>query len=334
MSKQYNVAIVGATGAVGNEFLKVLEQQEFPVKNIKLLASRRSDGIEIEFRNIKYKVEVLGNNSFDGIDVALFSAGSSVSNEFAPIAVNAGAVVIDNSSAFRMDENVPLVVPEVNIREAKNHSGIISNPNCSTIQLVVALKPIYELSPIKRIIVTTFQSVSGTGKRAINELITQTRDVLDKRPVIKEVYPHQIAFNIIPQIDKFEDNHYTLEEMKMVRETQKIFDDSEIQITATTVRVPVIRGHCESVYVETENMLDIGQIRNSLANAEGIDVLDDVEKNIYPTPIDMEGKNNCSVGRIRKDLFNPNGINLWIVADNLLKGAALNAVQVARYVLS
>lgn len=333
MSKNFNIAIVGATGVVGNEFLKVLEEQKFPVKNIIMLASQRSAGIEIEFRSKKYKVEVLDDNSFAGIDLALFSAGSYVSKEFAPTAVKAGAIVIDNSNAFRMDKGVPLIVPEINIQVAKTHKGIISNPNCSTIQMVAALYPIYNLSKIKRIIVTTFQSVSGTGKRAVNELIMQTKAVLNKKPIIKEIYPHQIAFNVIPQIDKFEDNLYTVEEMKIVRETQKIFNDHNIQITATTVRVPVIRGHSESVYVETENKLNISLVRNALENAEGIEVLDDVNKSIYPTPVEIEGKNKCYVGRIRKDLYNPHGINLWIVADNLLKGAALNAVQIAKHIL-
>lgn len=327
-----NVAIVGATGAVGQEFLNVLAKRNFPLKSLRPLASERSAGKVVSINGDNLPIEVLSENSFNGIDLALFSAGSDVSKRFAPIAVNAGALVVDNSSAFRMVEDVPLIVPEVNGDAARNNKGIIANPNCSTIQMVVALKPIYNLSRIKRIIVSTYQSVSGTGQKAINELMEQTKSIVNGKTAKIDVYPYQIAFNVIPQIDVATESGFTKEEIKMIDETRKILDDKDISIGATAVRVPVMRGHSESIYVETEKELDIINIRSAFASAEGLLLEDNIFESIYPTPLGIEGKDLCYVGRLRKDLTEKNGIHLWVVADNLLKGAALNAVQIAELV--
>jgi len=327
--ENYVVAVVGATGAVGNEMVTTLEERDFPVESLRLFASERSEGKNLGFKNTEISVEVLKENSFEGIDIALFSAGAERSKIWVPIAVRSGCVVIDNSSQWRMDPEVPLVVPEVNPDALKWHKGIIANPNCSTIQMVVVLKPIHDVSRIKRVIVTTFQSVSGTGQNAIDELLQQTRDLLNFKEIKCNVYPHQIAFNVLPHIDKFLENGYTKEEMKMVNETRKIIGDDSIRVTATTVRVPVFRGHSESVNIETEKKLTANEVRAILSRAPGVIVFDAPDKNVYPFPINVAGRDETYVGRIREDESIEKGINLWIVSDNLRKGAALNAVQIA-----
>lgn len=314
---------------VGREIVKILEQRDFPISQITLLASERSKGLEIRFRGDSVPVEVLNSGSFKGVDIALFSAGAEISRHFAPIAAGQGAVVIDNSSAFRMEPDVPLVVPEVNPGEAFKHKGIIANPNCSTIQMVVVLAPLHREAHIERVVVTTFQSVSGTGKGAVEELERQVRQIQAERPVTCEVYPHQIAFNVLPHIDIFLDNGYTKEEMKMVNETRKILGEPEMRITATTVRVPVFIGHSESVTVEFSRSITADEAREILVGAPGVEVIDNPERNLYPLPIYCAGKDPCFVGRIREDLSVPKSLNLWIVADNLRKGAALNAIQIA-----
>ena len=325
----YTVAVVGATGAVGTEMIQVLEERDFPVGELVPMASARSEGNEVMFRGQTLPVKVLEHNSFEGVDVALFSAGAGVSKEFGPMAVKAGAVVVDNSSAWRMDPSVPLVVPEVNVHALSGHQGLIANPNCSTIQMVVALKPLHDAVQIKRIIVTTFQSVSGTGKDAMEELIDQSRQLLSFGEAKVSVYPHQIAFNCLPHIDDFLPNGYTKEEMKMVNETRKILGESSLPITSTTVRVPVFICHAESVNIETEQKLSANDARAILSAAPGIQVYDDPSRNLYPLPIDVAGTDAVFVGRVREDESVTHGLNLWIVADNLRKGAALNAVQIA-----
>lgn len=331
--KQYNVAIVGATGAVGEEMRLVLEQRDFPVAGLKLLASERSAGRRMKFKNIDIEVEELKEDSFEGVDIAFFSAGGAISRQFAPIAVRSGAKVIDNSSAFRMDKNVPLVVPEVNSEDVKWHKGIIANPNCSTIQMVVVLKPLYDRSRIKRIVAATYQSVSGTGRKAMEELLAQSRAVLAQESPKMEVYPYQIAFNLLPQIDAFLANAYTKEEMKMVNETRKIMHDEQIGVTATCIRVPVLISHAEVVNIETEEKITAEEARAILAQAPGVEVIDDPDNRLYPLPIEAAGTDACYVGRIREDESIANGLNLWIVSDNLRKGAALNAVQIAELLL-
>jgi aspartate-semialdehyde dehydrogenase len=326
---RYVVAVVGATGAVGNEMIETLEARDFPVEQLRLFASERSKGKTLPYKGNDISVETIDDECFKGIDIALFSAGGDRSKKWAPVAAKSGCVVVDNSSAWRMDPEVPLVVPEVNPEDIKKHKGIIANPNCSTIQMVVVLKPIHDAARIKRVVVTTFQSVSGTGKKAMDELVEQTKDILSfKEPTIA-VYPHQIAFNILPHIDSFLENGYTKEEMKMVNETNKIMGDDSIRVTATTVRVPVLRCHSESLNIETERKLTANEARATLAGAPGVVVFDAPEKNVYPMPVDVTGKDETYVGRVREDESVENGINLWIVADNLLKGAALNAVQIA-----
>jgi aspartate-semialdehyde dehydrogenase len=329
----YHVAVVGATGAVGTMMIKVLEERNFPVKSIKLLASSRSAGKKLKFKDTEVTVEELKESSFSGVEIALFSAGASVSRAFAPIAVSSGCVVVDNSSAFRMDPEIPLVVPEVNPHALKKHKGLISNPNCSTIQMVVALKPIRDAVGIKRIIVTTFQAVSGTGQRAIIELEQQVRAWAKGEPMPRSVYPHQIAFNCLPHIGAFLDNGYTEEEMKMVNETRKIFEDPDIAVSATTVRVPVFYGHSESLNVELKGPLSPEEARELLSKAEGVTVMDDPKNNVYPLPIHAAGQDKTLVGRIRKDLSFEHGIAMWIVADNIRKGAATNAVQIAEMLI-
>ncbi len=326
------VAVAGATGVVGRQMLRVLEDRNFPVASIKLLASERSKGKTMTFKGEEIPVEVLSENSFDGLDVALFSAGGGTSKKFAPHSAKAGCVVVDNSSAWRMDPEVPLVVPEVNAHDIPKHKGIIANPNCSTIQMVVVLKPLHDAATIKRVVVSTYQAVSGAGSAALNELDAQLRDFLDGRPVQNKIFPHQIAFNCIPQIPQsnaFEDNGYTNEEMKMVNETKKIMGDSSIMVTATTVRVPVHTGHSECVNVETVKKLTAAQAREILAKAPGIVVQDDPANQLYPLATYAEGKYDTFVGRIREDLSHPSALEMWVVSDNLLKGAALNAVQIA-----
>jgi len=329
MAKKVNVAIMGATGAVGTCFLQILEERKFPIKNIKFLASERSKGKSLEFCGKTYPVEVLTHDSFKGVDIVLASAGASRSLEFLPSAVKAGAVCVDNSSAFRMDKDVPLVVPEVNPEKIKENKGIIANPNCSTIQMVVALWPIHKVAKIKRIVVTTFQSVSGAGQKKINELLEQSKVFLAGKKVVPVELPHQIAFNLIPQIDVFLENGYTKEEAKMLNETRKIMGDPSIRVNATCVRVPVFFAHSESVNIETEKPISPDEVRKLLSKAEGVTVIDDPENKSYPMPILAEGKDDTFVGRIRKDDSVANGISMWVVADNIRKGAALNAIQIA-----
>jgi aspartate-semialdehyde dehydrogenase len=330
---KYAVAVVGATGAVGREMVSILEERKFPVAELVLLASERTEGERIEFNNKNWTVKKLGKDSFIGVDIALFSAGSEQSLKYAPIAVAAGTVVIDNSSAFRMDPKVPLVIPEVNVHVIVKHNGIIANPNCSTIGLLMALKPIHDAAKAKRVVVTTFQSVSGTGKEAIDELAGQTVALLNFKDIETKVYPYQIAFNCIPHIDSFLENGYTREEMKMVNETNKIMDDDTIRLTATTVRVPVFRCHAESVNIETEKKLSANEARAILSKMPGVIVYDDPSRSIYPLQLDVSGKDEIYVGRVREDETIKNGLNLWIVVDNVRKGAALNAVQIAEHLL-
>ncbi len=325
----YTVAVVGATGAVGQKMREILEERNFPVKNLKLLASEKSVGKSLPFKGEEISIELLKSTSFKDIDIALFSAGAERSRKFAPDAAKMGAVVIDNSSAFRMDPKVPLVVPEINPEDIKWHQGIIANPNCSTIQMVVVLKPLYDRSRIRRIVVTTFQSVSGTGRSAMQELYEQSRSLLAGENFEPKVYPHQIAFNLIPEIDVFLENVYTKEEMKMVGETRKILHDEEIGITATCVRVPVFIAHSEAVNIETEEKITPDEARRLLEKAPGVIVIDDPPSSAYPTPILSAGDDACYVGRIREDESVENGLNMWIVSDNLRKGAALNAIQIA-----
>ncbi len=327
----YCVCVVGATGVVGREMISVLEERDFPVRDLKLLASERTAGTIQEFKGEKLKVQVLRENSFKGMEIGLFSAGGSISQKFAPIASEEGCVVIDNTSAFRMDPEVPLVVPEVNPHAIAdyNHKGIIANPNCSTIQMVVVLKPIHDVATIKRVVVSTYQSVSGTGKEAIRELEKQTLAIFNQQELKCEVYPHQIAFNCVPHIDVFSENGYTKEEIKMINETKKIMEDESIGITATTVRVPVFYSHSESVNIETVKKITPDEVRDILSHAPGVKVFDNPEKNEYPLAIYAAGKDETFVGRIREDASIEKGIDMWIVSDNIRKGAALNAVQIA-----
>ncbi len=332
---KYNVAVVGATGAVGEQIREVLEEREFPVGELRLLASERSAGQFLEFRGEQHRVEILKEDSFEGIDIGLFSAGGSVSAKFAPLAASAGAVVVDNTAYFRMDPEIPLVVPEVNAKDIALYKkrGIIANPNCSTIQMVVALKPIHDAARIVRVVVSTYQSVSGAGRKAMEELSQQVAALFNGQDIKKEKFPHQIAFNCIPHIDVFLEGGYTKEELKMINETRKILGEPSLRVTATTVRVPVFCGHSESVNVETEKKLTAGDVKALLKEAPGVFLCDEPELNIYPMAIDAVGKDATYVGRIREDDSVPNGINLWVVADNLRKGAALNAVQIAEILI-
>jgi aspartate-semialdehyde dehydrogenase len=333
--KKVKVAVAGATGAVGGAMLDVLARRDFPLSELRLLASERSVGKKLTFKGEEIAVQQLTKDAFAGIDIALFSAGGDRSLEFAPAAAAAGAVVVDNSSAFRMDKEIPLVVPEVNPHAIAQYKkrGIIANPNCSTIQMLVALKPIYDRAGIKRIVVSTYQAVSGTGAKAIDELEHQVRDYVAGRPLSRKVYPHQIAFNCLPQIDSFLPNGYTKEEMKMVNETRKIFEDPAIGVTATTVRVPVFYGHSESVNIETIRKISAAEVRELLAGAPGVKLVDDPGNLRYPLAIDCAGRFETLVGRIREDESIANGINMWVVSDNILKGAALNAVQIAEILI-
>ena len=324
-----HVAIAGATGAVGTEFLKLLEARDFPMKSLRLLASSRSAGSKLKFRGENLEVEELTPKSFKGIDIAFFSAGGSRSKEYAPHAVDSGAVVIDNSSAFRMDEKVPLVVPEINPKQAFEHQGLIANPNCSTIQMVVALNPIHRAANIQRVVVSTYQAVSGAGASAMEELKKQLRAWANDELMKQEVFPTQIAFNLFPHIDVFQDNGYTKEEMKMVHETRKIMNAPNMQISATCVRVPVLRAHSEAVWVETEKPLSESEARELFEKEPGIVVQDERESGGYPTPWHITETQETYVGRIRKDISHPNGLTFWVVADQLYKGAALNAIQIA-----
>ncbi|MDT4290392.1 aspartate-semialdehyde dehydrogenase [Methylomonas sp. MO1] len=332
MSKTYDVAVVGATGAVGETMIAILEERNFPVGKVYALASERSAGKRIPFKGGSLVVEDLASFDFSKVQIGLFSPGASVSAEYAPKAAAAGCVVIDNTSQFRYDDDIPLVVPEVNpekVADYKNR-GIIANPNCSTIQMLVALKPIYDAVGISRINVATYQAVSGTGKEAIEELATQTANLLNAKPVTPSVYPKQIAFNVLPQIDVFMDNGYTKEEMKMVWETRKILGDADIQVNPTAVRVPVFFGHSEAVHIETKQKISAEQVRELLAAAPGVTLLDERENGGYPTAVtESSGNDDVFVGRIREDISHPTGIDLWVVSDNVRKGAALNSVQIA-----
>jgi aspartate-semialdehyde dehydrogenase len=325
----YHIAIVGATGLVGQEFIRTLLQREFPMGSIRLMASDRSAGRKLSVGEQEVEVEETLPDSFEGVDIALFSAGADQSRHFSPLAARAGAVVIDNSAAWRMDKEVPLVVPEVNPGDIRWHNGIIANPNCSTIQMVVALYPLHKVNPIKRIVVDTYQSVSGTGSAAVEELREQTRQVLEDQPTAPHVYPHQIAFNVLPEIDVFFDDGYTKEERKMLEETRKIMHAEEILVSATCVRVPVLVGHSEAVHVEFTRPLSPEDAQKIMSRSPGVRVLDDTSISLYPQAWSAAGTDEVFVGRIRKDVSLPNGLAMWIVADNLRKGAALNAVQIA-----
>lgn len=330
--KEVNIAIVGATGAVGAEILKVIDERKIPYKSLKLLASARSAGSTIAFQGKNYIVEETTAGSFDGVDIALF-AGGPASRAFGRLAQQKGVVVIDNSSTFRLDDDVPLVVPEVNPQALKNHHGLIANPNCSTILLVSALYPLYQKSKIKRVIVSTYQAVSGAGKEAIDELTLQSRQSLAQQPIKPEVFQYQIAYNLIPHIDVWVEDDYTKEEMKLVHETHKILGDHDMAITPTAVRVPVYRSHSESIYLETEEPITPDEARTLLAQTKGIIVQDDPAKNLYPMPLYTSDTDEVYVGRIRRDLSCPNGLNLWAVFDQLRKGAATNAVQIMEMLL-
>jgi aspartate-semialdehyde dehydrogenase len=330
-----NLAIAGVTGAVGQEFLKILEERDFPFDSLKVLASSRSAGKKITFKGKQYTVEEMTNNSFSRVDIALFSAGGSRSKEFAPAAVEAGAVVVDNTSAFRMDPNVPLIIPEINPQKIKEHKGIIANPNCSTIVGIVPVWPLHKANPVKRMVVSTYQAASGAGMQAMQELESQSRQILDgKKPTCK-AFPYQIAFNIFSHNAALGPNDYNEEEIKMVRETRKIFDYPDIAITCTCIRIPVFRAHCESINLEFADPITPDEVRDLLSTAPGVKVLDDREHNRFPMPIDATGKDDIFVGRIRQDESIPEnrGINIWVAGDQLRKGAALNAIQIAEKLL-
>ncbi|MFC2006729.1 aspartate-semialdehyde dehydrogenase [Chloroflexota bacterium] len=332
--KGYRVAIVGATGLVGQEFIKVLEQRNFPIDSLNLLASDRSTGKKMFVAHQEIEVKETTAESFKGMDIVLFSAGIEVSRYFSPIAAQSGAVVIDNSAAFRMAPAIPLVVPEVNAEDIEWHQGIIANPNCLTIQMVLVLYPLHKVNPIKRIIVSTYQSVSGAGAAAVEELTTQSGQVLDGQNTIPHVFPHQIAFSLLPEIDVFLDNGYTKEEWKMVQETRKIMHDDDITISATCVRVPVFVGHSQATHIEFSHSMSPDEARRILVQAPGVKVLDDPTVSLYPQPWSVAGTDEVFVGRIRQDVSHPNGLAMWVVADNMRKGAALNAVQIAEEMIN
>ncbi|MCJ7515900.1 MAG: aspartate-semialdehyde dehydrogenase [Dehalococcoidia bacterium] len=327
--KSYHVVIVGATGMVGQEFIKVLQQRNFPVASLNLYASDRSAGKKLYIGHQESEVRETAPESFQNVDIALFSAGSEISRYFAPIAAKSGALVVDNSAAFRMEPKVPLVVPEINPEDIKGHEGIIANPNCSTIQMVVALYPLHKVNPIKRVVVSTYQSVSGTGAAAMEELTTQAKLVLEGQNVVPHVYPHQIGFNLLPEIDVFLDNGYTKEEWKMVDETRKIMHAPDMAISATCVRVPVFIAHSEAVNIEFTDPINPEEARQILSKAPGVKVLDDPSVSLYPMPWLAAGSDDVYVGRIRSDASHPRGLVMWVVSDNLRKGAALNAIQIA-----
>jgi len=333
-SRAYNIAVAGATGAVGLKMLGVLENRSFPVNSIRLLASSRSAGNKINFKGKEVAVELLTRDSFKEIDIALFSAGASVSREFAGFAVKSGAVVIDNSSAFRNDPSIPLVIPEINPEDVKLHNGIISNPNCTTAIMLTVLNPIFRYTKIKKIIVSSYQSVSGAGQKGIFELKNQIKSISEKKDPQISKFPYQIAYNVIPQIDVFTENGYTKEEMKMLHETRKILHDDKILVSATCVRVPVLSVHSMAVTVITEKSLSVSKAKELISGAEGADLMDDTSNNLYPMPINVEGKFDCFAGRIRKDMAFKNALSMWICGDQLLKGAALNAVQIAELLIN
>jgi len=332
MREDLHVAVVGATGAVGVEMLKTLEKRNFPVSRLTPLASVRSAGKTLPFWGQEITVQELTTDSFAGVDIALFSAGGEISGEFASRAVEAGAVVVDNSSAFRMDDNVPLVVPEINAAEVARHKGIIANPNCSTIVTVMALYPLHQAFEVKRMFASTYQAVSGSGGMGIAELERQVGEINEGREVSREVYPHQIAFNVLPHVDVFLDNGYTKEEMKMVHESRKIMGLPDFQASVTCVRVPVYRAHSIAISAEFEKPVSVEGAREAISGAPGIDLNDDVASNGYPLPLELAGQDNCQVGRIRKDCAMENGLSFWVAGDQLLKGAALNAIQIAEEV--
>lgn len=329
MSRVYTVAVVGATGAVGETILRILEERKFPVSRLRLFASERSAGRRLRFQEEEVPVEPLAADAFRGIDFALFSAGASRSREFAPAAARAGAIVIDNSSAFRMDPEVPLVVPEINPEAAFRHQGIIANPNCTTIVMLMPLKPLHDHARVRRVVATSYQAVSGAGAKAIEELRGQVTAWVKGEPLTAEVFPHQIAFNVLPHVDAFLENGYTREEMKLVHETRKILGDETIQVSPTAVRVPVFRAHAVAVNVETERPVSVATARELFAAFPGLRVLDDPSRLEYPMPLTAAGTDDCYVGRIRQDLSRENALNFWAVGDQLRKGAALNAVQIA-----
>src|SRR5579864_7744515 len=333
MNRNPHIAIVGATGAVGIEMIKTLEKRNFPVGKLTLLASARSVGKKLKFKGQDVTITELTKDSFKGIDIALFSAGGSISKEFAPIAAKAGCVMVDNSSAFRMDDSVPLVVPEINAADVKHHKGIIANPNCTTAITLMALYPLHQAFGVKRIFASSYQAVSGTGAKAIEELERQVGQVVAKKPVTKEVYPHQIAFNVLPQVDSFLPTGYTKEEMKMENEGRKIMHHPAFRASVTCVRVPVYRAHCVAVSAEFERPCSVEAARQVLLKAPGLQVIDEPTKNRYPMPLFTSGKDNCEVGRIRMDCALDNGLAFWVSGDQLLKGAALNAVQIAEELL-
>ena len=334
MSKEFRVAVVGATGAVGRAMRSILAERDFPVKELVALATAKSAGTKLDYRGQEVTCQELTPDSFEGVDLALFSAGGGTSLKYAPIARDAGCVVVDNSSAWRMDPGVPLVVPEVNPDDVAWHKGIIANPNCSTIQMVVVMKPLHDEAKIERVVVSTYQAVSGTGHKAVAELLDQTPKILAGQPVQPVVYPHQIAFNCLPHIDVFLEDGYTKEEQKMVNETKKIMGDDSIAVTATCVRVPVQNSHSEAVNLQFARPLSPERARALLAAAPGVKVVDDPAGKVYPMPIDASGQDDTYVGRIRSDKTIENGLNLWVVADNLRKGAALNAVQIAELLVA
>ena len=334
MSRKYNVAILGATGAVGTELLALLEERNFPLGKLKVLASERSAGKSIKFAGEDIIIEAVNESSFDGVDIVLASAGGSISKKWLPIATKAGAVSIDNSSAFRMHPDVPLIVPEVNPEAAANHKGIIANPNCTTILMAVAIYPLHQVQPIQRIIAATYQSASGAGARAMEEVKVQSQAILNGEPAIPEILPYPLAFNLFPHNSPMTDNSYCEEEMKMVNETRKIFGDSDIRISATCVRVPVLRAHSEAINLEFLHPFPVEKAREILAEAAGVELVEDFSKNYFPMPIDASGKDDVLVGRIRQDISHPNGLELWLCGDQIRKGAALNAVQIAELLIA
>lgn len=334
MSKSYNVAILGATGAVGTELLALLEERNFPLGKLKLLASERSAGQSIKFAGEELIIESVTESSFDNVDIVLASAGGSISKKWLPIATKAGALSIDNSSAFRMHPDVPLIVPEVNPEAATLHKGIIANPNCTTILMAVAIYPLHQVQPIHRIVAATYQSASGAGARAMEEVKVQSQAILNGEPAVPEILPYPLAFNLFPHNSPMTDNSYCEEEMKMVNETRKIFGDYDIRITATCVRVPVLRAHSEAINLEFAHPFSPDKAREILATAAGVKLVEDFSKNYFPMPIDASGKDDVLVGRIRQDISHPNGLELWLCGDQIRKGAALNAVQIAELLIA
>jgi aspartate-semialdehyde dehydrogenase len=334
LSKSINVAILGATGAVGQELLELLESRNFPLGQLKLLASARSAGSEVIFKGQKLVVEEVSEEAFQGVDLVLASAGGSTSKYWAPIAVKAGALVIDNSSAFRMNPNIPLIVPEINPEAAENHQGIIANPNCTTILMGVAIWPLHQVQPIKRIVVSTYQSASGAGARAMEEVKVQSQAILNNQAPQAEILPYPLAFNLFPHNSALNEQGYCEEEMKMVNETRKIFGSPDILVTPTCVRVPVLRAHSESVNLEFETPFDVQKARDIISNSPGVKLVEDWQNNYFPMPIDATGKDEVLVGRIRQDISNPNGLELWLCGDQIRKGAALNAIQIAELMVA